>query len=93
MRIDMFLSSSNIVKRRSISEDMLKAGVVSLNDKVAKKSAKVKIGDKITIRYLQKQDEFIILDIPTTKSTPKNEQYKYIQKQNTKEVDSNECNE
>jgi len=80
MRIDMFLSSSNIVKRRSISEDMLKAGVVSLNDKVAKKSAKVKIGDKITIRYLQKQDEFIILDIPTTKSTPKNEQYKYIQK-------------
>jgi len=90
MRIDMFLSSSNIVKRRSISEDMLKAGVVSLNDKVAKKSAKVKIGDKITIRYLQKQDEFIILDIPTTKSTPKNEQYKYIQKQNTKEVDDNE---
>ncbi len=93
MRIDMFLSSSNIVKRRSISEDMLKAGVVSLNDKVAKKSAKVKIGDKITIKYLQKQDEFIILDIPATKSTPKSEQYKYVQKQNTNEVDDNECNE
>jgi ribosomal 50S subunit-recycling heat shock protein len=80
MRIDMFLSSSNIVKRRSVSEDMLNSKVVSLNGKVVKKASKVKIGDKITIAYLEKQDNFIILDIPKTKHTPKSEQDKFIKK-------------
>ena len=80
MRIDMFLSSSNIVKRRSVSEDMLNSKVVALNGKIVKKATKVKIGDEIVISYIDKKDTFSILDIPKTKHTPKSEQDKYIKK-------------
>ena len=80
MRIDKFLNSVNITKRRSISEDMLKVGVVSINGKVVKKSKEVKVGDIIKIQYLEYAEEFKVLQIPLTKSTPKSKQSEYIQK-------------
>ena len=46
MRVDKFLNTVNITKRRAISEDMCKSGVVSINGVVAKPSKEVKIGDK-----------------------------------------------
>ncbi len=78
MRIDKFLNSTNITKRRSIAQDMLKNGVVYINDKVAKPSKDVEIGDIITIKYLEKTKKYEVLELPTTKSTPKSEQNKYI---------------
>jgi ribosomal 50S subunit-recycling heat shock protein len=78
MRIDKFLSAVNIVKRRTIAQDMIKEGVVALNDSVAKGSKEVKIGDVITITYLKSTQKFKVLAIPTTKSTPKAEREKYV---------------
>ena len=78
MRIDKFLNSTNITKRRSIAQDMLKNGVVYINDKVAKPSKDVEIGDIITIKYLEKTKKYEVLELPTTKSTPKSEQTRYI---------------
>ena len=78
MRIDKFLNAVNITKRRAIAEDMLKNKVVYINNMQVKKAKEVKIGDIIKIQYLQYADNFKVLDIPTTKSTPKSKQGDYV---------------
>lgn len=80
MRVDKFLNSVNITKRRAISEDMCKSGVVSVNGVVAKASKMLKIGDKITIKFLNKEENYEVLNFPENKNTPKNEQDKYVKK-------------
>lgn len=80
MRIDKFLNTVNITKRRSISEDMLKVGVVFINDVKVKKAKEVKIGDIIKLQYLDYADKFQVLQIPTMKSTPKSAQSEYVKK-------------
>jgi len=78
MRIDKFLNAVNITKRRAIAEDMLKNKVVYINNLQVKKAKEVKIGDIIKIQYLDYADNFKVLDIPTTKSTPKSKQGDYV---------------
>ena len=78
MRIDKFLNSVNITKRRAVSEDMCKNGVVEINEKVVKAAKDVKVGDKITINYLQKTVSYEVLQIPTTKTIPKSKQDEYV---------------
>ena len=78
MRIDKFLNSVNITKRRAVSDDMCKNGVVQINDKVAKAAKAVKVGDKISINYLQKTVSYEVLQIPTTKTIPKSKQSEYV---------------
>jgi len=78
MRIDKFLNAVNITKRRAIAEDMLKNKVVYINNMQVKKAKEVKIGDIIKIQYLEYADNFKVLDIPTTKSTPKSKQGDYV---------------
>lgn len=51
MRIDKFLKVSRLVKRRSVAQELLIANRVMINEKVAKKSASVKVGDTITLKY------------------------------------------
>lgn len=80
MRIDKFLNTVNITKRRAISEDMLKEGVVFINNQSVKKSKEVKVGDVIKLQYLEYAEEYKVLEIPTTKSTPKSKQDQYVQK-------------
>lgn len=79
MRIDKFLNSVNITKRRSVAQDMLSNGVVLINDKVVKASKDVSIGDIVTINYLQSSQSYKVLQLPTTKSTPKSLQHEYIE--------------
>ncbi|MBQ7134872.1 RNA-binding S4 domain-containing protein [Campylobacter sp.] len=78
MRVDKFLNTVNITKRRAISEDMCKSGVVIINGVVAKPSKEVKIGDKITIKFIMKEISYEVLAIPVTKSIPKSEQSSYV---------------
>lgn len=78
MRVDKFLSAVNIVKKRSIALDMCKSKVILINGIVVKPAKIVNIGDKIEIQYLKGSKSYEVLDIPKVKSTPKNEQDKYI---------------
>jgi ribosomal 50S subunit-recycling heat shock protein len=78
MRIDKFLNSVNITKRRSISQDMIENGVVLVNGVVAKASKNVDIGSIITINYLDAVKKYEVLKLPTAKSTPKSLQHEYI---------------
>ena len=61
MRVDKFLNIVNITKRRAISEDMCKSGVVSVNGVVAKPAKELKIGDEITIKFLTRQVRYKVL--------------------------------
>ena len=78
MRVDKFLNSVNITKRRSVSQDMIANGVVLINGVVAKASKSVAVGDIITINYLNSSKKYKVLQIPQTKSTPKSLQEEYI---------------
>ena len=78
MRIDKFLNSVNLTKRRSIAQDMISNKVVLINDVVVKASKGVEVGNIITINYLQNSVKYKVLKIPVTKSTPKSLQSEYI---------------
>jgi len=78
LRIDKFINTVNIVKRRSIAADMIEHGVVYLNGVQAKASKDVKIGDKIEIRYLESVKKYEVLAVPTTKTIPKTATNDYI---------------
>ena len=78
MRIDKFLNSVNITKRRSVAQDMISNGVVLINGIVVKSSKNVEVGGIITINYLNSTKKYEVLQIPTTKSTPKSLQDQYI---------------
>jgi len=79
MRIDKWLSSTNVVKRRTIATDMVKSGVVFVNGIKAKASKNVVLGDKITIEYLKGSKNYKVLAIPTTKSIPKSQKDQYVE--------------
>ena len=79
MRIDKFLNSVNITKRRSVAQDMITNKVVLIGDKIVKASKNVEVGNIITINYLQSSKRYKVLQIPTTKSTPKSLQHQYIE--------------
>ena len=78
MRIDKFLNAVNIVKRRSIADEMCKEGVVFVNGKKAKPAKVVKVGDIIEIHYLSGVKKFEVLKIPETKTIPKSKKSEYV---------------
>ena len=78
MRVDKWLSSVNVVKRRTIAQDMVKSGVVFINGIKAKPSREVRVGDIITIEYLSGPRKIEVLKIPTTKTVPKSAKDEYF---------------
>lgn len=78
LRVDKWLASVNVIKRRTIATDMVKNGVVFINTIMAKPSKNVSIGDKITIKYLAEEKNYQVLDIPTTKTIPKSQKDLFV---------------
>ncbi len=79
MRLDKYLKVSRLIKRRTVAQEACDAGRVMVNDKVAKSSTKVKIGDIIEIAFGNKSVKVRILDIQdTTKKEEAKELFEYI---------------
>lgn len=78
MRVDKFLNAVNITKRRAISEDMCRSGVVGINGVIVKASKEVKIGDIISLHFTDYTQEYKVLALPITKNIPKNAQSEYV---------------
>ena len=55
MRLDKFLKVSRLIKRRTVANEACDNGLISLNGKVARASAEVKVGDVITLTLGQRQ--------------------------------------
>ena len=51
MRLDKFLKVSRVIKRRTVATEACSGGRVSINDKVCKPSANVKVGDIIKVAF------------------------------------------
>lgn len=51
MRLDKFLKTSRIVKRRPVANDLAEAGKVKVNGHVAKPGKKLAVGDIVEIDY------------------------------------------
>ena len=63
MRLDKYLKVSRLIKRRTVAKDMVDAGRVKINDKVAKPGTEVKVGDVLEIGFGQKATKAEILAI------------------------------
>ncbi len=66
MRLDKFLKVSRIIKRRTVANDACSGGRVSLNGRVAKPGADVKIGDVLEIRFGNRIGKYKVLGVPET---------------------------
>ncbi len=78
MRIDKYLNSVNITKRRAIAQDMLAQKIVKINGSVVKPAKEVKVGDIITLEFLEHTKRYEVLQIPKTKTIPKSAQAEYV---------------
>ncbi len=63
MRIDKYLKISRIIKRRTVANEACDKGKISINGKVVKASANVKVGDIMEITFGEKTVKFEILKI------------------------------
>ena len=79
MRLDKFLKVSRLIKRRTVANEACDAGRVLVNDKPAKESVQVKMGDTIEIQFGSRNVKVEVLDV---KETVKKEEvenlYRYI---------------
>ncbi len=79
MRLDKYLKVSRLIKRRTIAQEACDAGRVKVNDRVAKSSTKVKVGDIIEIEFGNKSVKVKVLDIQdTTKKEEAKDLFEYI---------------
>ena len=79
MRLDKFLKVSRLIKRRTVANEACDAGRVMINEKPAKASATVKVGDVIEIGFGAKSVKVEVLDVQeTTKKDDAKELYKYL---------------
>ena len=79
MRLDKYLKVSKLIKRRTVANEACDAGRVLLNDKVARASADVKIGDVIEIQFGTRNVKVEVLSIQDSeKKEAAAEMYKYL---------------
>jgi len=63
MRLDKFLKISRIIKRRTVANDACAGGRVSVNGRVAKPGADVKVGDILEIRFGSRVGKYRVLSL------------------------------
>ena len=51
MRLDKFLKTSRIIKRRSVAKEVADKGRIQINGKLAKSSTSIKVGDQMQIQF------------------------------------------
>jgi len=79
MRLDKYLKVSRLIKRRTVANEACDGGRVSVNGKIAKASADVKVGDVIEIGFGNKLVKVEITQIvDTTKKEDAKEMFKYL---------------
>ncbi len=79
MRLDKYLKVSRLIKRRTVANEACDAGRVTINDKPAKASSTVKVGDIIAISFGNKDVKVEVLDVQeTVKKEEAGELFRYL---------------
>ncbi len=63
MRLDKYLKVSRIIKRRTVANDACDNALVTVNDRPAKASYDVKVGDVLTITFGSRTVKIRVLDV------------------------------
>lgn len=71
MRLDLFLKTSRLVKRRTVAREMCDAGRVLVNGHETKPSKELKQGDRVALQFTTKSIELEVLALPDRKSVQK----------------------
>jgi len=74
MRLDKFLKLTGIIKRRTISQELINLGGVSKGGRILKPSYEVKVGDILTIHMRNETVTIKVIDVPK-----KNEKGNYFE--------------
>ncbi len=79
MRLDKYLKVSRLIKRRTIANEACDAGRVTVNDKIARASLEIKVGDVIGMTLGPKTVKVEVLKIVETQNRDEASlMYKYI---------------
>lgn len=79
MRLDKFLKVSRLIKRRTVANEACDAGRVLVNEKPAKASVNVKVGDTIEIQFGTSHVKVEVLDVQeTVRKDEAKELYRYL---------------
>lgn len=63
MRLDKFLKVSRIIKRRTVANDACDASLVTVNDRPAKASYDVRVGDVLTVSFGERRLRVRVLSL------------------------------
>ncbi len=79
MRLDKYLKVSRLIKRRTVANEACDAGRVMINDRPAKASAEVKVGDVIAISFGDRIVRAEVLAVAdTTRKEEAKELFRYL---------------
>ncbi len=65
MRLDKFLKVSRIIKRRTVANEVSEMGCILVNEKPAKPSKQLKVGDIITVVSKTSQFKYKVVEVPS----------------------------
>ncbi len=66
MRLDKYLKTARILKRRTVSKQLAAHQRVTVNGRIAKPSAEVNVGDVIEVTFGERRLKVRVLDIKET---------------------------
>ncbi len=66
MRLDKYLKVSRLIKRRTVANSACDAGRVTINDRPAKASTDVKVGDIIGVSFGNRELKVKVTDVRET---------------------------
>ena len=79
MRLDKYLKVSRLIKRRTLAKEASESERILVNDKIAKPSKELKIGDTITIEFGRKEITVRVLSLtPSIKKEDASNMYELI---------------
>ena len=79
MRLDKFLKVSRLIKRRTLAKEASEQERILVNDKIAKPSKELQIGDTITIQFGRKEIQVKVISLnPSIKKEDASNMYELI---------------
>ena len=79
MRLDKFLKVSRVIKRRTLAKEVATDERILVNDKIAKPSTRLNVGDIITIFFVNKEVKIKVLELlDSTKKADTQKMYELI---------------
>ncbi|MEQ1765044.1 MAG: S4 domain-containing protein [Pyrinomonadaceae bacterium] len=67
----MFLKISRLIQRRSLAQEFCDAGLIEVNEVVAKSGKEIRIGDEISINRRNRKLQVRVVSVPDTKQVSK----------------------